>query len=315
MSNRGVLAPLIVILIGGLAALPCTLSKRPIWAKDPRSSSSLFRVVVGGRAGYIDGTGRMAIAPKFDPYYVEPTSGDFLEGVALVSVSEARGFIDESGKVLNFDGLKVSDSYSGSLTVATRSSEPGRILIVDRAGRVVATVNALWVGPFSEELAAIAENTSGRFNPNAPFGHRRGYIDPRGNIVIAPKFAYTGPFAEGLAAVAEDGRCWVSGWGGSQFPAPSAPVQLTGCGPLAADSVTRPCHHGYIEKTGRWIIPARYELAQDFAHNRAGVRVRGKWGFIDRTGAEIAPFRFDEVRPFSDDRAAVREGDKWGYIG
>jgi len=311
------LAPIIVLLLWNLAALPCSLRKRPIWSKDPKSSSGLFRVVIGGKAGYIDQTGQVVIPPRFNPYYIEPGAGDFAEGLALVFVSDSLGFIDETGRVLNFDGLKLNNGFSESLTLATRTSQGSSsqgVLLVDRSGRIVASVDAYWMRPFSEGLAAFAENKAPKFRPDAPFGHRRGYVDQRGKVIVPAKFAYAGPFAEGLAAVALDGSCWVAGWGGSQFPAPSAKAKFTSCGPQAADSVTQPCRHGYIDKTGRLVIPARYELAQEFSGGRAAVRLRGKWGFIDRVGTGITPFVFDEVRPFSEDKAAVRTGDKWGYI-
>lgn len=316
--NRLILVQVIALLIWTVAALPCSLSKPPIWAKDPKSSSSLFRVVIGGKAGYINETGRLVIAPRFNPYYVEPTAGDFIEGLALVFVSDGLGFIDETGRTQNFDGLKLSHSFSDSLTTASRTSEGStsrNVLLLNHSGDVAASVDASWIQPFSEGLAAFAENERvSRFRPHSRFGHRRGYIDKRGKIVIGAKFAYAGPFSEGLAAVALDGPCWVAGWGGSQMPAPSAEVQFTSCGPRPADSVTLPCRHGYIDKTGRPVIPARYELAQEFSGGLAGVRLGGKWAFIDRNGTEITPFHFDEVGAFSGGKAAVRIRDKWGYI-
>lgn len=59
----------------------------------------LCRVRVGGKYGYIDKTGTMAIAPQFSSAY------DFEYGVALVSTTEDDnnkrwGFIDKTGKVI-----------------------------------------------------------------------------------------------------------------------------------------------------------------------------------------------------------------------
>ncbi len=318
MFNKRALAPLIAFIGWCLAALPCSLTMRPIWSKNPRSSSALFRVVVGGKAGYIDASGRFVIAPRFNPYYVEAGDGDFVEGAALVFVSGHLGFIDETGKLLSSPDLVFNVPFSESVTIATRRSEGGATghqLLVDRSGHIVTEVNAYWIHPFSDGLAAFAENgLPVKFDPNASYGHLRGYIDLQGKVVIKPQFAFAGPFSQGLAAVALDGSCWVAGWGGSRFPAPSAKVQYTSCGPRAAASVTQPCRHGYIDKTGRFVIPARYELAEEFADGRAAVRANGKWGFIDRNGTEITRSRFDEVRSFSEGKAAVRIADKSGYI-
>ena len=42
----------------------------------------------------------------------------------------------------------------------------------------------------------------------------------------------------------------------------------------------------------------------------------GKLGFIDRTGRWAIPPRFDHVRlPFQKGLAKVEVGDEWGYVG
>jgi hypothetical protein len=65
-----------------------------------------------------------------------------------------------------------------------------------------------------------------------------------------------------------------------------------------------------------------YDLVRDFSEGLAGVRigdsVTGKWGFINKTGKIVIPAKFDEVGLFKDGLAPVRFGSKedgkWGYI-
>ena len=80
-------------------------------------------MVIDGKAGYINASGKLVIAPRFDPYYVDPSQGDFVEGLALVFVGDHLGFINESGQVQNFGALKFNDPYSESFTVANRLAE------------------------------------------------------------------------------------------------------------------------------------------------------------------------------------------------
>ena len=47
---------------------------------------------------------------------------------------------------------------------------------------------------------------------------------------------------------------------------------------------------------------------------RGQLAMAGKQGFIDRTGKIVIEARFDEARVFSEGLAAVRVGDKWGYV-
>ena len=82
-----------------------------MWAKDPKSSSALFRVVIEGKAGYIDEKGQLVISPRFSPFV-----GDFVDGLALVG----RRFIDEHGQALEFprNGY-IRQAFSDSVTIAS----------------------------------------------------------------------------------------------------------------------------------------------------------------------------------------------------
>jgi hypothetical protein len=41
---------------------------------------------------------------------------------------------------------------------------------------------------------------------------------------------------------------------------------------------------------------------------------KGKYGFIDNTGRVVIPFRYSAADKFSEGLANVRVGEKWGYI-
>jgi len=118
-----------------------------------------------------------------------------------------------------------------------------------------------------------------------------------------------------------------------------------------------PVHHngkyGYIDSTGRLVIPPRFEYADRFSEGLARVTLEGKsayidttgrmviggieglrgrfseglarievktdggrkHGYIDRTGKVVIEPRFDAARDFSEGLAAVKVGEKWGgYI-
>lgn len=55
-------------------------------------AEGLAAVKDGGKWGYIDATGKMAIAPQFSEAYV------FDKGLAQVRVGKHRGYIDHTGK-------------------------------------------------------------------------------------------------------------------------------------------------------------------------------------------------------------------------
>jgi serine/threonine protein kinase len=75
--------------------------------------------------------------------------------------------------------------------------------------------------------------------------------------------------------------------------------------------------YGFIDKTGKEVIPLKYDVAEAFSERFARVGKREqdnmKYGFVDKTGKEITPLQYDFVEPFSEDFACV--GKKgWGNM-
>jgi serine/threonine protein kinase len=71
---------------------------------------------------------------------------------------------------------------------------------------------------------------------------------------------------------------------------------------------------GFIDKTGKEVIPCKYDDAGTFSEGLAAVEFNGRWGFIDKTGEEVISCKYDEKWPFSEGLAAVELNGKWGYI-
>ncbi len=101
--------------------------------------------------------------------------------------------------------------------------------------------------------------------------------------------------------------------------------------------------YGYIDHTGKILIPPQFIWAEDFwrglgtvyvcgryasidsSGNLLPLRIAaegrlepwekgGKWGFVDSSGTFKVDPQFEKVLPFSQGFAAVRKGDKWGFI-
>ena len=47
--------------------------------------------------------------------------------------------------------------------------------------------------------------------------------------------------------------------------------------------------YGFIDRTGKIVIPLRFEDVQSFSEGRAGVKLAGKWGYIDKNGVLVIP--------------------------
>lgn len=206
-------------------------------------------------AGYIDHTGKIIVAPRFD------LARDFNEGLAYVEAEAEgfRGFIDRGGQtVIKLNGLRARDFHEGLAAVGTDKWN-ARWGYVDRSGRQVVKPQYPFADDFSEGLAGV--EVEGKY----------GFIDKTGKIVIPPRFglrkAYrhpiltisSGRFSEGLACVS------------------------TGSFPFDV--------YGYINKRGDFVIPPRFQAAQDFSEGLALVVNMDKMtsvvtavGWIDRSG-------------------------------
>ena len=76
--------------------------------------------------------------------------------------------------------------------------------------------------------------------------------------------------------------------------------------------------YGYMDKTGKEVIPCIYGGAWDFHEGIAKVceneQYSSKYGFIDKSGNMIIPIVYDYASYFSEGLAVVKKGDKWGVV-
>jgi hypothetical protein len=74
---------------------------------------------------------------------------------------------------------------------------------------------------------------------------------------------------------------------------------------------------GYIDKTGKAIIPVAYTAYTEigeFGDGLVPVKRDGKFGFLDVKGLPSLPFIYEEAGSFSEGLAAVKKDGLWGYI-
>ena len=57
-----------------------------------------------------------------------------------------------------------------------------------------------------------------------------------------------------------------------------------------------------------------FDYVGTFNEGMAAVKLNGKFGFVDTTGKEVIPCKYDLVRFFSDGLAPVSFNGKWGIV-
>ena len=71
---------------------------------------------------------------------------------------------------------------------------------------------------------------------------------------------------------------------------------------------------GFIDGTGKLIIPFKYDRVYGFAEGLAAVWLNGKGGFIDKTDNIVIPLKYGEMREFSEGLAMVTFNGRYGFI-
>jgi len=275
----------------------------PFVAAQEFKSDNWFPVIVGGKTGYIDRTGKVVVEPRFDG------ASYFSEGLARVSVGRdtiisegfSQGFIDESGKVVihrrwdvvlhfsdglaavGFDQTKTSFKLGNKTLYTSASHTWYRWGFIDKAGKVVVAAKFVDVSEFRDGIAVAAMHVMSE--------RKYGFIDKTGNWVIKPQFEHASQFAEGLALVFVRGK------------------------------------YGYIDRYGKVVIPAKYTSALDFSEGLACVKIggnvvkpkgmsaikkAGRYAFIDHLGREIIKLTNAECRSFSEGLARFEKHGVYG---
>jgi hypothetical protein len=243
----------------------------------------------------------------------------------VMLAGETRAFINRRGEQVfpvKYAYGHPHDFHEGLVWV-----QPDRFVHCrDSLGRSAFPDSFYDAGDFHEGLCAV--NT--RDSRNGESLGCWGFIDRSGNMVIAARFTeaagYSQGFSEGLAAVAVGGGC-----------VKEREWQTTGR------------HWGFVDRTGKMVIEARYDFVRDFHDgrasvssgtdcaliNRAGERVVAGWaewdfseglcavldssgrlGYIDTLGRTVIAGQYSWALAFSEGRAFVqlRERGKCGFI-
>ncbi len=274
---------------------------------------SLYLVMVNGRYGYIDATGKLVFETQNAVYNVR----DYAEGYAVIAVKPPKGekpgtqgkwgYIDVNGELAFKAEYDYCQSFSEGFAAVRMN---GNWAYIDKMGKLLTGFDFYSAGDgaemvFSEGRAAIRLFAT----PIKRYYAKYGYIDNTGRLAIDPQFDMAFPFSDGIARVMVEERI--------------------GKG-----------RYGYIDKAGKVIVAPQYTLAGNFSEGLAFVQMtvdgKEKVGYIDKTGKLVIPAQFGDVyeriadskdlresniynrngreRDFSEGYAAVQIDEKWGYV-
>jgi hypothetical protein len=146
-----------------------------------------------------------------------------------------------------------------------------------------------------------------------------GYKDSTGKVVIRPKYSWVGAFVDGIAAVcmqinSEEKKFGFIDVNGNYILNLEYDWAYSLCNGLAP--IQKGDSFYYINSTGATALTVNYQGAGSFSSGLASVynEVDDKWGYIDVTGKLVIPCKFTDCKVFDEGYAAVKVNDKWGYI-
>jgi hypothetical protein len=234
-------------------------------------SEELAWALIEHEAGYIDAKGVFAIAPQFQE------ASDFQSGIAQVRLNGKPSIIDKSGRMLCQFGEPGAWAHNGFMDGIARingTSEHYDSYYVDLRLRSILHDHGLQaVDKFSDGLGAVYKRVESKHLGLVVSVH--GYVDTSGKLRIEPQFYSASLFKNGRACVA----------------------------PRVKNDDLRGLNgytYGFVDEHGNMAIEPRFKWASDFHNGIAFVQDRGqeRMGYIDTTGKTIIPCQFDEARDF-----------------
>ena len=206
-----------------------------------------------GKYGYIDTTGEVVIPFIYD--YVN----DFSEGLAGVELGGMCGYIDKTGQVVIPITLERREWFHEGMVKDSQDLKNWGF--IDRNGENVIPYIYEWVDDFSEGLALVWKD------------EKCGFIDKEGKVVIPFIYDRAGGFSEGLAVISV-----VTGYETRKMPGVSE--NYSGDEDDFVEIEEKIYKKGYIDKTGKEVIPCIFDEARHFRGGEAIVCKDGKWGIL-----------------------------------
>lgn len=275
-----------------------------------------YPIVVDGRAGFIDRTGKLVIHPRFDAVsafsdglarvklgvtetpegamtggaygFVDPAGNfvipashgyahDFSEGRAAVRVGRLTGYVDHAGKLaIPAAYLRGKDFHEGRAAVEVAHD---RWAFIDRDGEVVFAL------PPDTDLSDVPRFHAGHvgvaLRRRRPIRATRWY-DRDGKVVAELPFGAARTLSEGLVAVRDaEKELW-----------------------------------GFVDLKGRWVLAPAWPFAWGFRDGRALVKLpNGRSAFIDKAGKVLLAGQTGDVLDgVSEGLVRFRRADRYGYL-
>ncbi|MEY8402787.1 WG repeat-containing protein [Oscillospiraceae bacterium 44-34] len=234
--------------------------------------------------GYMDKTGKVVIPSQYT------AAKDFVNGFGVVLEGRRWTVIDTTGKELISQEYEVDGALFCTSEVAWVRHRDNGYAFVNRSGQIVSS--------------GWGENWSARGFSNGMMcvgkDGKYGFVNESGVLVIPCQYDSADKFHDGysMVRVGTEGAYSIIDKTGRVTGTISKSVRNAGNGCfLTYSNESGRTRYGFIDYTGREIVPCKYKAVGDFSGGVAAVsNFEDKWGFVNTTGAEIVPCQYNEIR-------------------
>jgi hypothetical protein len=252
-------------------------------------------VRLGGRIGYIDGTGRVAIPPKFDD---GAFFAHFVDGLpAAAKLGRYWGLIDQSGEWVvepaydSIDARYGGGDASSDLEFKGFSARRGNEdRILDQSGKVIISGMNLWRGTSTSRTTSdggiLITFTPGQFIKFCADGRIIGFVDQKPRLYER----------DGTSLEPARGEMW--------WPLTCEPPYVLKIGEGFV----------YVDKWLRRLNVETFEAVGLFQDGIAAVKLGGKYGLIRADGTWAMEPSFDAAQPLPNGKALVKAGGRASLV-
>lgn len=258
-------------------------------------SNGLALTEVQGKHQYILPSGQTGIDIIFDD------GSPFRDKKAVIFKNKFSYLIDEHGKNLALEYPVQEWTIADGRAVVTNTAGKAGYIDTENGRNVVPCIYE-YARPYSEALAAVRQN--GKW----------GFIDKGGKIIVPADYDDVTPFGEGLAGIKQGNKWGVIDATGKVVIA----LRYDKITPFAAGHAFAKLTDGswgIIDHKG---VPAsqplRYQVITPLSDGLAAFMHNNAWGFIDVTGRVIIPASYLRVSSFDDGLAMVIKDNQRFYI-
>ena len=158
----------------------------------------------------------------------------------------------------------------------------GKMGFCDRDRRMIIPATYDSVEQFREGFARVLRD------------NKYAFIDRRGRNITGFKYDHAGhEFSDGLAVVGVDIR--------------------TGENDHLGKEIVKK-KYGFIDPSGREVIPLTFDGASEFHHGVAAASMNGKSGYIDKEGGTLLPFEYEHTARFTGGFGLIKDKGRTWFV-